>query len=220
LRGALLNAQRSAHQSELCVFHNNSAGLAALDDRESGCYDSAKRWESRTHFELAFREFVSVFGGEVLPETADGKIADYLFRWHDVIAELKCLMEDQTDAMNKKVEQVVRDWWRNGGKIPEGYDSSKLLEIATAPKEIADRWVEILKAPIENVIRDANRQIRATKARFKSPNRKEVSHGFQSRQCSTQQPQRLQVADDHGYREAGQGERASVPSHPCCRLLR
>jgi hypothetical protein len=40
----------------------------------------------------------------------------------------------------------VKAW--EGWKVPEGYDSGKTLEIATAPKEIADRWGEILKAPI------------------------------------------------------------------------
>ena len=123
-------------------------------------------WESKNEFELVFREFVSGFGGEVLPEPSDSKIADYLFRTHNVVAELKCLMEDQTNAMNEKLQQAIRAWWRNGGKIPEDYDTSKPLEIATAPKEIQDLWLEILKAPIENVIKDANRQIRETKRRF------------------------------------------------------
>ena len=126
----------------------------------------------QNEFELVFRDFVSGFGGEVLTETSDGKIADYLFRRHNIVAELKCLMEDQTKAMNEKVTQAVKDWWRKGGKIPAGYDSSKPLEIATAPKEIADRWLEILKAPIENFIRDANRQIRETKKRLNMPDAK------------------------------------------------
>lgn len=71
--------------------------------------------------------------------------------------------------MNEKVTQAVKDWWRKGGKIPAGYDSSKPLEITTAPKEIADSWLEILNAPIENFIRDANRQIRETKKRLNMP---------------------------------------------------
>jgi len=123
-------------------------------------------------FEMVFREFVSAFGGEVLPEPSDTKIADYAFRKQNVVAELKCLMEDQTDAMNQKVTQAARDWWRKHRKIPSGYDSSKPLEIATAPKEIADRWLEILKTPIENFIRDANRQIRETKKRLNMPDAK------------------------------------------------
>jgi DNA phosphorothioation-dependent restriction protein DptG len=106
----------------------------------------------QNEFEMVFRDFVSGFGGEVLPEPSDTKIADYVFHKHKIVAELKCLMEDQTDAMNKKVKQIVQDWWRKHKKIPEGYDSSKPLEIATAQKEIADRWLEILKTPIENFI--------------------------------------------------------------------
>lgn len=123
-------------------------------------------------FEMVFREFVSGFGGEVLPEFSDTKIADYLFRKQNIVAELKCLMEDQTDAMNRKVRQMVQEWWRKYRRIPEGYDSTQPLEIATAPKEIADRWLEILKAPIENFIRDANRQIRETKRRLNMPDTK------------------------------------------------
>jgi hypothetical protein len=123
----------------------------------------------KNEFELIFREFVSGFGGEVLIETSDSKIADYIFRTHKIVAELKCLMEDQTKAMNEKVANAVKVWWREGGKIPAGYNSSKPLEIATAPKEIADRWLDILKTPIENFIRDANRQIRETKRRLNMP---------------------------------------------------
>lgn len=143
----------------------------------------------KNEFELVFRDFVSGFGGEVLPETSDGKIADYVFRTHNVIAELKCLMEDQTNAMNKKVAQAVKDWWRKGGKIPAGYDSSKLLEIATAPKEIADLWLEILKAPIENFIRDANRQIRETKGRLNMPNAKGLLFVFNQSNVLHNRPQ-------------------------------
>lgn len=117
----------------------------------------------QNEFEMIFREFVAGFGGQVLPETSDNKTADYLFPKHKIIAELKCLMQDQTDAMNKKVGQAVQNWWKNGGKIPEGYDATQPLEIATAPKEIQALWLEILKAPIENFIKDANRQIRETK---------------------------------------------------------
>jgi len=126
----------------------------------------------QNEFEAVFREFVSGFGGEVLPEPSDTKIADYVFRKQDIVAELKCLMEDQTAAMNMKVAQAVKDWWQKGGKIPPAYDSSKPLEISTAPREIADRWVEILKAPIENFIRDGNRQIRETKQRLNMPDAK------------------------------------------------
>src|SRR5215469_8792640 len=126
----------------------------------------------KNEFEQIFRDFVSWLGGEVLPEPSNTKTADYVFRKQNVVAELKCLMEDQTDAMNKKLTQVVQDWWREHKKIPAGYDSSKPLEIATAPKEIADCWMEILKTPIENFIRHANQQIRDSKQRLNMPDAK------------------------------------------------
>jgi hypothetical protein len=77
------------------------------------------------------------------------------------VAELKCLMEDQTDAMNKKVTRVVQDWLKKHKKLLPGYDG-KSLEIAKAPKEIADRWLEILKAPVENFIRDLDPTVQPT----------------------------------------------------------
>jgi hypothetical protein len=146
--------------------------LRLITERGSKGEKDSQMMAKQNEFELLFRDFVSGFGGEVLTETSDGKIADYIFRQHNIVAELKCLMEDQTQAMNKKLTQAVRNWWRKGGMMPAGYDSSKPLEIATAPKEIADRWLEILKAPIENFIRDANRQIRATKSRLNLPDAK------------------------------------------------
>src|ERR1017187_6929512 len=54
-------------------------------------------------FEAVFRGFVEDFGGEIVPEAEDGQpSADYLFRQHNVVAELKCLVVDQTaDTLNK-----------------------------------------------------------------------------------------------------------------------
>jgi len=107
----------------------------------------------------------------MLTEPSNTKIADYVFRKQNIVAELKCLMEDQTSAMNKKVTRVVQEWLKKHKKLPPEYDGQS-LEIAKAPKEIADRWLEILKAPVENSIRDANRQIRETKRRLNLPDAK------------------------------------------------
>lgn len=126
----------------------------------------------KNKFEAVFNEFVTDFGGEMLTEPSDTKIADYVFRKQNIVAELKCLMEDQTSAMNKKVTRVVQEWLKKHKKLPPGGYDGESLEIAKAPKEIADRWLEILKAPIENSIRDANRQIRETKRRLNLPEAK------------------------------------------------
>jgi hypothetical protein len=73
--------------------------LRLRTERESKCEKESQVMGKQNEFELLFRDFVSGFGGEVLTETSDGKIADYFFHRHNVVAELKCLMEDQTKAM-------------------------------------------------------------------------------------------------------------------------
>ena len=116
-------------------------------------------------FEALFRKFVKEFGGEVLPEPSDAKIADYLFRNQNIVAELKCLVCDQTAPMNNKLTQVVKDVVKQNESLLS-LCHGKPLEIAKAPKEISDPWLDILTAPLENIIKDANRQIRSTKERL------------------------------------------------------
>lgn len=111
------------------------------------------------------------FGGEVLLEPSDAKIADYLFRNQNIVAELKCLVCDQTAEMNNKLTRVVKDVVKQNESLLSLCDG-KPLEIAKAPKEISDPWLQILIAPLENVIRDANRQIRSTKERLNLPSAK------------------------------------------------
>ncbi len=119
-------------------------------------------------FEALFRNFVREFGGEILPERSDAKIADYLFRNQNIVAELKCLVFDQTAEMNNKLTRVVKDAVKQNKSLLSLCDG-KSLEIAKAPKEISDPWLEILAAPVENIVKDANRQIRSTKEQLNLP---------------------------------------------------
>jgi hypothetical protein len=119
-------------------------------------------------FEQLFREFVTEFGGEVLPEPSDSKIADYLFRKENIVAELKCLVLDQTAPMNTKLTGVVKDLVKQNENLLTLCDG-KPLEIAKAPREISDPWLDILTAPLEGIVENANRQIRSTKARLDLP---------------------------------------------------
>lgn len=119
-------------------------------------------------FEELFRDFVKGFGGEVLPEPSDTKIADYLFRKENIVAELKCLVLDQTAPMNTKLTQVVKDVVKQNENLLAFCDG-KPLEIAKAPKEISDPWLDILTAPLEGIVESANRQIRSTKERLTLP---------------------------------------------------
>jgi hypothetical protein len=118
--------------------------------------------------ESAFQGFVKDFGGEVLPEASDGHTADYLFRKQDVVAELKTLTADQTDGMNRKLTPMVEEWVRKNGKTPPGtIEGDKyIVTIKDMPREIQDFWLSLLKASMDTLVRDSNRQVRDTKIRM------------------------------------------------------
>jgi hypothetical protein len=119
----------------------------------------------QNEFESTFKEFVTEFGGEVLPESSVSCTADYFFRRHNLIAELKCLVKDQTDSMNMKVASIVKDWVRRNKKLPPGsmQGDQFIYEIKNQPNEIQDAWMAVLRRPVEDLIREAHGQIRDTK---------------------------------------------------------
>ncbi len=136
---------------------------------------------SKTKFEAVFRAFVEDFGGEIVPEEpAEGQpSADYLFRQHNVVAELKCLVIDQTaDARNKMIEIIDQRRAGAGPQAQQPGPNDVLLPFTSADGEkftipfdesFQRALQKILLPPIENIIRDANNQIRATKERFSVP---------------------------------------------------
>jgi|SRR6185312_2732683 hypothetical protein len=119
-------------------------------------------------FESFFHEFVKEFGGEVLHEARDGHTADYLFRNHGIIAELKTLTVDQTDDINKKLTPKILEWIRTNGRVPSGLIQGGKYSVIfkDMPKQIQDSWLSLLKSAVEPLIRHANRQIRETKHRM------------------------------------------------------
>lgn len=121
-----------------------------------------------SQFEDSFRTFVEEFGGEVLPEPSDAKSADYLFRKQNIVAELKCLVQDQTVKVNQKLNPVVNAWIKKHSQYPPGsFESGKyIIEIKNAPPEIREAWLKMLVAPLSDLIAEANRQIRATIRRY------------------------------------------------------
>jgi hypothetical protein len=64
---------------------------------------------NKTEFEGIFRQFVGSFGGEIFPEQAEDsqRSADYFFRQHNVVAELKCLVVDQTADTSNKLREII-----------------------------------------------------------------------------------------------------------------
>jgi hypothetical protein len=106
-----------------------------------------------------FREFVMDFGGQVLQETAV-KRADYFFHRNNVIAELKTLEDDARREYAEKLQILINGWMRRGLLLVYGTVQISLPKINPICQ---GEWLKLLQAPVENIIRDANCQIRATK---------------------------------------------------------
>lgn len=134
------------------------------------------RVRKQNPFESIFQDFVLDFGGEVLPEVSQGCSADYFFRRHNLVAELKSLTVDQTNEISSKPTPKVSSWVSANGQIPPGIVKSgqHFIAFKDMPREIQDFWLRLLKGSTEPLIRDANRQIRDTKSRMNLPSAKGI----------------------------------------------
>jgi hypothetical protein len=134
------------------------------------------RVSKQNPFEAIFQDFVLDFGGEVLPEAPNGSSADYFFRRHNLVAELKSLTVDQTNEISRKLTPKVLSWVRTNGQIPPGIvkGDQHFIAFKDMPREIQDFWLRLLKGSTEPLIRDANRQIRDTKSRMNLPSAKVI----------------------------------------------
>lgn len=122
-------------------------------------------------FESIFHEFVTLFGGQVLSKASDGHTADYFFPRQNIVAELKSLTVDQTAGIEGKLIPKVEEWEReHRQRLPGTIEGNKyFVAFAGMPREIQEFWLKLLKAPVEVLMRDANRQIRDTKERMRLP---------------------------------------------------
>ena len=131
----------------------------------------------RLNIEVEFAECVRAAGGqivdEILPEPRGFKNADYLFRDERVVAELKCLEKDvvKTVEFNDKVLTLCRDWERDGLFRPPGAGPF-VLKVHELPEACARSFLELIKKPLESVVKKANRQIRETRDHFGMPEAK------------------------------------------------
>jgi hypothetical protein len=119
---------------------------------------------NKNTFQNLFSQFVTNFGGEVLPEVHTVRSADFLFRSDLVVSELKTLEEDKTSDHAKKLQALVWDWQRRGLFLAFGTVKISLPDLS---EQCQREWLKILEPPIEGLIRDANRQIRSTKEHLK-----------------------------------------------------
>jgi hypothetical protein len=120
------------------------------------------------NFEKIFSNFVESIGGKVLPPSNNAKCADYLFDADDVIAELKTLEQDATADHQRKIQALAQNWRKRGLITPVG--TRMTLDLQKLDPVCQQEWLQMLAAPVEHLVRDANRQIRGTKSRFKRDN--------------------------------------------------
>jgi hypothetical protein len=119
--------------------------------------------------EKEFSEVVRSCAGLVLSDVLNGspdfKNADYVFPQYKVVAELKCLTEDNFDSpqRNKRVDDLWRSW-KNAGKVTE--ESVHDAYWKDMPKALQTQIYQILGRPIVKRIQKANKQIRETKSRL------------------------------------------------------
>jgi hypothetical protein len=119
-------------------------------------------------FEQHFRDFIRKFGGTVLPE-GDAESADFLFSQDNVVAELKTLQEDARQEHATKLNALVADWRKRGLMVVFG---TNIISLEKLNRICQGEWLHILQAPVERIVRKANRQIRTTKQTLQLPNAK------------------------------------------------
>lgn len=126
--------------------------------------------------ESAFNEFVEEFGGELISKAVPAnpeENADYLFRDEGVVAELKCLQKDffAAEDFSEKILNLYQKWEKVGL-----VNASQIIKISEGkgrlPEECSHDVGELVKKPIEAIIKKANRQIKASKAYFGLPDAK------------------------------------------------
>ncbi|HWB59050.1 MAG TPA: hypothetical protein VG733_06150 [Chthoniobacteraceae bacterium] len=124
----------------------------------------------RINIEETFAELVRNHGGvvldDVLPKSPDFENADYVFHFEKIIAELKCLTEDNINSENNaiKVTDLVKAWHLDGKIKITNIDESNWREW---PNELQNKIFEIKTKSIKRRIQKANVQIRETKRYLK-----------------------------------------------------
>ncbi len=107
--------------------------------------------------------------------TPGDRAADYFFKEHNVIAELKCLVADQRSETARKLAQIGEQ--RRANALPAGYMAEDAVVLHFVgddgepfsllfDEEFQRAVSKVLLDPLYNIVRDANRQIRATKERL------------------------------------------------------
>jgi len=130
----------------------------------------------RKEMAACVREIGGVVLEDELGQSPSFANADYLFRAHDTVAELKC-MEKDTRSEQRFVEQVTamhRRWVRNGivRQPPVGNAGRVVVNSSDIPKQCSMEIMELLRTRIQRLVKKANQQIGKTKAALELDNAK------------------------------------------------
>lgn len=122
--------------------------------------------------------FVESFGGELVCNIVRDapnlpKNADYLFRRFGIIAELKSLeVGSFGESFQKKMAELVESWADRGLVLVYG---TQRVDLARLPVPCQQEVLSIIAKPLQNnVLRQANRQIRSTKEALGLPGAKGI----------------------------------------------
>ena len=113
-----------------------------------------------------FAELVRDHGGVVLddklPKSPDFENADYVFHFEKIVAELKCLTEDNIYSRENqaKANLLIQEWYDAGKIKTTKIDDQAWDEL---PRELQNKIFEVTTKSIKRRIQKANAQIRETK---------------------------------------------------------
>lgn len=110
--------------------------------------------------EKMFGQCVGELGGEVLAPFNTAKCADFLFRLDDVVVEMKTLEKEALAEHRRDLQALMDSWMRRGMLVVMG---QRRIELQKLKPALQREWLDLLEPPVENLLRDANRQIRSTK---------------------------------------------------------
>src|SRR5580765_4119427 len=120
--------------------------------------------------EPLFDEVVREYGGGVVLKDKVGTTppfpnADYIFHFEKVVAELKCLTEDNTDSPNVKAKlNAVIQQYHLEGKITTTEVNDQTWN--TFPQHLQNDVYTIVAKSVQARVKRANQQIRETKLQY------------------------------------------------------
>lgn len=122
--------------------------------------------------EAEFDKCVSAAGGqrvsEIVGQSPNFNNADYIFSKSCVVAELKCLEENQgrSENLKEKIHKLYNQYV-NDGKTNLIIYGEVEVEANQVSENFAREVLELYRKPIQGVIKKANKQLRQTKEQLK-----------------------------------------------------